>query len=172
MEVLLKYTKDDWKIFQSFLQKDLCKSTTMWYERAWVNVILWFTIAVVFLTFFQSTSEFSWPTASIVVFFFIFLFTQVILSGIKLKKLSAPSNEGIFIGEHCFKFDEKGVHSRGKGYSASHSWSVVKRAVKTDVAIYLFLDNAYIFPSSQLEDPDKFYEYVGSQIELYRANKN
>ncbi|UHQ53848.1 MULTISPECIES: YcxB family protein [Microbulbifer] len=166
MEQVFRYQREDWEKFQSFLEKDLCRSTKMWHERPWFNVTLWFIIALVFLTFFQDGSEFSWPTAGIVGFFFILIFTQVILAGLKLKKLCAPSEEGMFIGEHRFKFDEEGIHSQGKGYSATHNWSVVKRAVKTDGAIYLFLDNAYayIFPLSQLEDPGKFYDYVDSKI--------
>ena len=163
MEQIFKYQKEDWQIFQSYLEKDLCKSTKMWYESSWFNMVLWFIIALVFFTFFQVTSEFSWPTAGIVSFFFVFIFGQLVLNGLKFKKLCSPSKEGTFIGEHRFKFDEEGIHSEGDGYRAIHNWSVVKRVVKTDKAMYLFLDSAlaYIFPLSQLEDPEKFYEYIG-----------
>ncbi|WP_075186168.1 YcxB family protein [Teredinibacter haidensis] len=168
MEQTFRYEKEDWKKFQSYLEKDLCKSKKMWYETLWFNFVSWFGIAIVFFSFFQSKSEFSWATAGIVSFFFVFIYAQLILTGIKFKKLCAPSDKGSFIGEHRFKFDESAIHSEGSGYTAKHNWSVIKRVAKTNDAIYLFLDNAYayIFPVSQIEDPDKFYEYVSAKINV------
>lgn len=168
MEQIFKYEKEDWKIFQSFLEKDLRKSTKIWHEKIWINFILWFVIALVFFTFFQSKSEFNLATAGIVTFFFMFIFAHVVLAGLKFKRLCAPSEDGCFIGEHRFKFDEETIHSKGRGYKASHDWSLIKRAVKTDEVIYLFLDNAsaYIFPFSQVEDPETFYDYVGSKTNV------
>ena len=140
----------------------------MWHENLWFNLFAWLVIATVFLLFFQSESEFSWATAGIVSFFFIFIYAHLALKGIQFKNLCAPSNDGSFIGEHRFKFDESGIHSKGAGYAATHNWSVVKKVVKTSDAIYLFLDNAnaYIFPVAQLEDLDKFYEYVSAKISV------
>ena len=115
IEQIVRYEKEDWKKFQSFLEKDLRKSTKMWYERIWFNFILWFVIALVFFTFFQSRSEFNWATVGIVRFFFIFIFAQVILTGLKFKKLCVPSKDGSFIGEYRFKIDDEAIHSEGKG---------------------------------------------------------
>ena len=174
MENIFKYEKEDWVKFQSFLEKDLCNSTKLWYEKLWFNFILWFVIAVVFFTFFQSSQEFSWATAGIVSFFFIFIFAQIILNGIKFKGLCAPSENGSFIGEHRFKFDDEAIHTEGNGYKASHDWRVVKRINKTDEAIYLFLDNAYayIFPLSQIADVDSFYSYINSRINVTKSSNS
>lgn len=168
MEKIFNYKKEDWHIFHSYLEKDLCKNNKMWYEGFWFNMGLWFIVAFVFFTFSLVASEFSWPTAGLVAFFFVFIFSQLVLNGIKLKKLCSPSEEGTFIGQHRFKFDEEGIHSEGDGYHAFHNWSVVKRVVKTDKAIYLFLDNAlaYIFPLPQLEDYENFYEYIEAKVNV------
>ncbi|RBP48813.1 YcxB family protein [Arenicella xantha] len=168
MEKTFKYEKEDWQKFQSYLETDLCRSKKMWHESVWFNLISWFVIAIVFFTFFQSKSEFSWATAGIVSFFFVSIYAQLVLTGIKFKKLCAPSEKGSFIGEHRFRFNESSIQSEGLGYTATHDWSVVKRVAKTNDAIYLFLDNAvaYIFPLSQIEDSGQFYEYINTKINV------
>lgn len=172
MELILRYEKDDWKNFQSFLEKDLLKSTKMWYDRAWFNVALWFVIAFAFFTISENVSEFDWITAGIVSFSFIFIYAQLLLTGLKFKKLCAPSENGSFLGEHRFRFDENAIHSEGKGYKANHNWSVVKRIARTNDAIYIFLDSAYayIFPLSKIEDPEQLYDYASSKINTTRLS--
>lgn len=169
MEQVFNYTVDDWKKFQSFLEKDLCKSeSTKWYKEAAYNIILWCVIAIFFFILFRNFNEFSWLTAGIVAFFFVSIFVYVILTAAKFKKRCAPSPEGIFIGEHSYAFDDDGIHTKGRGYSATHNWSIVQRAVKTDEAIYLFLDSAYayIVPLSQISEPEKFCAYLSSKLNV------
>lgn len=167
MEKTFRYEKEDWKKFQSYMEKYACKSNKMWFESLWFNFFSWLVIGFVFFSFFQSKKVFDWPTAGIVAFFFILVYAQLILSGMKVRRLCAPSEGGLFIGEHRFKFDENCIYSEGSGYTATHNWSVVKRIIKTDEAIYLFLDNAYayIFPLSQIEDFDCFYTYICAHID-------
>ena len=71
MELSIKYEKDDWEAFQSYLEKDLCESTKSWHESMWANFVIWLLIAFVFFSYLQSDLGFSWPTAGIVSFFFI-----------------------------------------------------------------------------------------------------
>ena len=173
MKQVITYSKGDWEKFYAYLEKDLCLSTKMWYEALWFKTILWLIVVSVFFVFFQSNREFSWPTASIVAFIFLSIFGQAVLGGIKFKSLCAPREDGTFIGEHRFTFDDESILSEGKGYRATYDWSVVKRIAQTDGAIYLFLDNAnaFIFPWSQLENPETFYSYLSSQTVNTRANE-
>lgn len=145
----------------------------MWYESIWFNFSSWIVFAIIFLTLFQDINEISWSTAGFISIFFIFIFTQFILTGLKFKNQCAPSERGIFIGEHRFKFDENSIHSEGIGYNATHDWSIVKRLEKTSEYIYLFLDNAhtFIFPLCQIEESAKFYDFISSKINIKNSPK-
>jgi len=172
MELNIRYEKDDWIAFQSYLEKEMCKSTKSWHDSMWVNFVIWLVIAFTFFSYFQSGLTFSWSTAGIVSFFFIFIYAQIFLSSIKIKEAFRPLEGGTFLGEHQFTFDNEYIHTKGKGYKASHSWGVITRLKKSDEGIYLFLDSAYayIFPLSKLENPDQFYQYVTEKINVTKSS--
>lgn len=168
MEFNFVYTKDDWIKFYAFLQKDLCKPSEVWYVSAAKNIALWFAIALIFFLFFQKIDEFSWSSAGIVSFFFALIAAEITFTALRYKKRSAPSESGIFIGSHAFKFDESGILTSGKGYSAGHDWSAIQRVVRTDGAIYLFLDTAYgfILPLSQINNVEELYEFINEKVSV------
>lgn len=166
MELNINYEKEDWKDFQSFLEKYLCKEAKAWYDSFWFNMAVWFVIAFVFFTFFKSGVEFSWATAGIVSFFFVFIYMKMILVAKKYKKAFEPLSGGVFIGKHDFVFGDDGFSSKGNGYNGFHNWGLIKKIENTEKAIYLFIDSAYafIFPKSKLNDPDEFHRFVLSKV--------
>lgn len=167
MKIRVRYDKEDWEKFQAFLVKDVRRTTKTWWDSAWFNFISWFVIAFLFLTVFQTMTEFSWPSAGITGLLFTYIYVQFVLNGIRYKRDYAPSEHGTFIGEHVFNFSDDTIQSSGKGYEASHSWDVVKRVERTSDAIYVFIDTAYayIFPAAKLADPDNFYHYVSQKAD-------
>jgi hypothetical protein len=162
MEITVDLGIQDWKKYQAYIEKNISSKTKMWFDSSWFNTILWFVIAIVFFTFIQGTDKFNWPTAGIVTFFFVFIYIQLLFSGIKFKKGFEPLEGGSFCRRHIFKFDDNGIHSEGDDYQCSQRWSLVQRIERTDEAIYIFIDSAmaYIFPTQQLENPDEFYEFI------------
>ncbi|MCF6262972.1 MAG: YcxB family protein [Xanthomonadales bacterium] len=167
MDISIKLEVEDWYQFQSYLAKELPKAVKSWTNSFWFGLIVWAAIAILFMSVSQITSEFHWPTASIVSVFFILLFALYIFNLIKFKKACAPSEAGAFIGDHQFVFDEEGIKSQGYGYEGKHSWLLVQRIERTNGMILIFLDTAYafVFPESKLEDPEQLYNYI---IEQYK----
>jgi len=165
MEISIKLEAEDWCQFQSHLEKELPKTVKSWTNSFWFNIVLWAVIAFIIISIFQNTSQIHWPTAGLASVFFIFLFALFIFNLVKLKKAYAPSESDVFIGEHYFLFDEKGINTKGQGYAGRHSWSIVKKIERTNGMILIYLDTAYayMFPESKLDDPDQLYSYINEQ---------
>ena len=162
MEISIKLEIEDWKIFQSILEKELPKTIKSWTNSFWFNLVLWAFIAFVFLTIFNNVNKIHWPTAGFVSIFFILLIGLFFFNLSKIKKAYEPSKCGIFFGEQRYIFDEKGIKTKGQGFEGYHDWSIVQKIDRVNNMILIYLDTAYahIFPEEQLENPDKFYEYI------------
>jgi len=170
MEITITLDVEDWKKFQSYLEKELPKKVKSWTDNTWFIIILWTTVVFVSMALFQYVGELHWPTAGVVAFFFVLLIAQFVFNLVKFRKAFAPSETGAYVGEHHFRFDEEGIKTRGDGYEAIHRWPLVQRIERADGAIYIFLDTAfaYIFNEAKLGDPESFYNYI---IGLYEKNK-
>lgn len=83
----------------------------------------------------------------------------------ELRRKCEPSDEGIFVGEHKFIFDEEGIQSQGKGYKSSLAWSVVRKIERGRgmILVYQDTENAYVFPESKLDNPNEFYNFITEQ---------
>ena len=165
MDISINLDVEDWYRFQSYLERELPKTKKSWTNSIWFNLVLWAVLAFFFISIFQNTNEIHWPTAALVSGFFILLFILFLFNMAKLKKAYAPSQTGVFIGEHQFVFDEEGIKSNGQGYEGKHSWSLVQRIVRSNGMILIFLDTAYayVFPESKLENPEQLYNYINEQ---------
>jgi len=167
MDISIKLEVKDWYQFQSYLEKAIPKTAKSWTNSFWFNLVLWAVLAFFFMTIFQNTGEVHWPSAGVASAFFIFMFILFIFNLNKFKRACAPSENGVFVGEHRFVFDEEGIKSKGQGYEASHSWSLVQRIERTNGMILIFLDTAYayVFPETKLKNPEEFYNYINEQYE-------
>jgi len=165
MDILIKLEIEDWNQYQSYIEKELSKSVKSWTDSFRFNLVLWGVTGFILMSIFRNLSEIHWPTVGVVSVFYILIFILFIIKLAKLKKAFAPSETGVFFGEHQFVFDEEGIKSKGHGYEGKHSWSVVQRIERTNGMILIFLDTAYayIFPVSKLDNPDKLYNYINEQ---------
>lgn len=162
MEVEITLKKEDWGTFQSFLENEISKSESSKSDSFGGQFVVWAFLGAAFIAVFQSISQFHWPTASAVAAVFAIIFGLYIYNLNKLKRLFAPSESGPFVGTHKFKINEEGIYSEGSGYKGFHSWSVVKRIIRGNGMIVVFIDTAfgYVFPESQLSNPDQFFQYA------------
>lgn len=162
MEISIKLEVQDWSKFQSHLEKELPKTVKSWTNSSWFNIILWAVIAFAFMSIFEYIGEIHWPTAGFVTVFFVLFFALFLFNMAKLKKAYAPSENGVFVGEHTFVLDDEGIKSKGQGYEGNHAWTIVKRIERANGMILIYLDtaNAYVFPENKLENPDLFYTYI------------
>ncbi len=169
MDILIKLNLEDWYKFQSYIEKEIPKTVKSWTNSSWFKVVLWAVIAFFFMSLFQNTGKIHWPTAGMVSAFFILLFTLLFFIMSRIKKAYAPSENGVFIGEHLFSFSEEGIKSKGQGYEGSHDWSLVQRIERANGMILIFMDTAYayVFPESKLEEPEEFYKYINEQHKKY-----
>ncbi len=165
MEIIITLEKDDWKRFQSHIEKELPKSVRFWTDSFLFNfiigAILVFTITIVIDNF----HKFHLPTAVTVgSFSIVFLFLSIINS-IKLRIAYSPSKSGIFIGKHYYVFDDYGIMSQGGGYKNRYAWYVIKKIERSNGMIFIYLDTAHalVFPEKKLENPDEFFSYINEQ---------
>lgn len=170
MEIEIDLEKEDWRRYQSYIEKQLWTQRKDWAEALWVNIVVWALIAALLMTLFHSFSDFNWPSDLFV--FAIFLLVAVIYfhKVYKLRKAYEPMESGIFCGRHKFVFTDEEILSEGEGYQGRHAWKIVKRVERGNGIILIFLDtiHAYVFPEAKLAKPDEFYEYVSWR---FRATK-
>jgi magnesium-transporting ATPase (P-type) len=166
MEIQINYELSDWKSYQSHLERKLCKDGKVWWESMWVNIILWFIIAIVFFIYFQSNTAFSWPTAGVVAFSLITFFGIFLSNGIKLKKACQPSETGSFLSAHSFVINDQGISSSGEFYESQHKWEAIQRYEYTDDAIYLYIDsiNAFIFPRQKVQEYESLLKIIEKNV--------
>lgn len=114
MDISFILEVEDWYRFQSYLEKELSKTVKSWTSSFWFNLVLWAVLAFFLMSVFQHIGEVHWPTVGVVSAFFILMFVLFIFNLTKLKKAYAPSEAGVFIGEHQFVFEEEGIKSKGR----------------------------------------------------------
>ena len=165
MEIQINLQKEDWKNYQSYIEKTLPKQKKTWMDSFWVNMFVWMLLVIMFMDIFQSFSYFHWPTAISVSVFFILIFALFIFNMFKIRKAFEPLESGVFCGKHKFKFTDNGIASEGDGYEGNHSWKIVKRIERAQGMIMIYLDTAYayVFPESKLDNPDEFYSFISEQ---------
>lgn len=166
MELEIEYELSDWKTFQEFVEKRVCKESKAWWDSIWVKSLLWFMLAFVFFMFFQSDAGFEWPTAAIVAFVLLYFFALTILDGVKAKRACQPADGGAFLRRHKFIINDEGITTTGTDYEAKHSWAIIQRFEKTEKAIYLFIDSvhAFIFPLSKVESPEELLAVINKNV--------
>ncbi len=170
MKFSINLEKNDWLLFQKYLEKELPKSVKIWADHFLFDIALVAILIVsIFLTF-DTFEQVHLPTAFATSIIFITYFIFLIISGIKFRIAATPAEDGIFIGLHLFIFDENGITSSGEGYEGFQSWSIVKKIVRTDGMILIFLDTAYafVFLEDKLDNPDELYN---TAIQFYNAKK-
>ncbi len=165
MEIEIDLQKEDWKLYQRYIEKELPKHHKIWMDSFWVNLFVWMVIAIVFMAVFQQISHFHWPTAISVTVFFVLISALFFFNMLKIRKAFEPLESGVFCGSHKFIFSSQGIVSEGNGYKGYHSWEIVKKIERTSGLILIYLDNvyAYVFPEIKLDNPDEFYHYILEQ---------
>jgi len=165
MEIQINLQKEDWKLYQSYIEKELPKQQKTWVDSFWVNVFVWMVMGIIFMTIFQNLSHFHWPTATLVAIFFVLISALFFFNMFKIRKAFEPLENGTFCGSHKFTFTPEGIASEGKGYEGHHSWEIVKKIERAPGMILIYLDKAYayVFLESKLDNPDEFYNYISEQ---------
>lgn len=166
MELEIQYDLSDWKSFQDFVEKRICKESKAWWDSAWLSFLLWFVVALVFFAFFRSDASFSWPTAAIVAFVLLYFVALLILNGVKAKRACQPAEGGSFLRRHKFLVDDDGITTIGADYESKHKWAIVQRVEKTGQAIYVFIDSihAFIFPLSKVASPEELLAIIDRNV--------
>lgn len=166
MELEIEYDLSDWKNFQEFFGKKVCNEARAWWDSMWVNAAIWIVVALVYYAFARSGTDFSWPTAFIVIFFLLLIFGFLVLNGVKMRQAVRPSQGGIFLRRHKFQVNDDGIAVTSAGYEAKYDWTAVRAVEKTDNAIYLFIDsvNAFIFPLSKVGDANELMSVIERNV--------
>jgi len=165
MDIQITLEKEDWKRYQSYIERELPKHLKTWMNSFWVNMLVWMIIAFIFMSIYRQFTSFHWPTAISVGIFFILIAALFFLNLFKIRKAFEPSEKGSFCGEHFFKFTDQGIESKGSGYKGSHSWAIVKKVERVQGMILIYIDTAYafVFPESKLIDPDGLFKYISER---------
>lgn len=159
MNVTLKLELEDWRQFQSFLEKDLQKSVKSWWNGHWFTFLFSVSLCLAILLALEAFGGIHWPTAGSVALLLAMVIGLHVAHLFKLRQAFSPSDSGIFVGEHRFDFGEDGIKIAGQDYETWLSWDRVQRIERSDDMIMIFLDTAfaYLFPVSKLDDPDGLY---------------
>ena len=169
MHIQITLDKEDWKSFLSHVEKELAKNTKNWTDSILFNVAIWAIIAFTIMFLIKRSGEVHWPTASGVAALFVIFIIIFFARMVKLRNASAPSEDGIFLGEHEYIFDDDGINSKGKYYESSHKWASVMKIERANGIIIIYLDTlfAFILPEKKLDNPNKIYEFICGKYKKY-----
>lgn len=164
MQIEIDLDQSDWSRYQTFVEKTLPAESKKVPSKRWMNVLLW-ALTILFLLALNFIERFDWPTAIFVSLVFISFFSALVVQLKDARKAFEPAVDGVFCGRHKFMFTEEGIASSGRGYHGLHSWNLVKKVVRAEGMILIFLDTifAYVLPESKLPNADELYEYVTRQ---------
>ena len=164
MQIEIDLDQSDWSRYQTFVEKTLPAESKKMPSKRWMNILLW-ALTILFLVALNFIERFDWPTATFVSLVFISFFAALVVQLKDVRKAFEPAPDGVFCGRHKFTFTNEGIASSGRGYHGLHSWKLVKKVVRAEGMILIFLDTifAYVLPESKLPNPDELYEYVTRQ---------
>lgn len=168
-------TADDYKRYCKFA---IARSTPVKDEAKGlkpflVNLIIWFVIAVVLVSVFQSKdfslSKFHWPTALLTLLPFL-VFIGVFISYLKkIEKNSKPKENGLMLGKRVIEINDSGIKDTNSFGSSLYKWQALEEVVTHEGNVYLFLDTmlAQIIPSSAFENEAEIEEFTKNVDKLH-----
>lgn len=164
MHIEINLDQSDWSRYQTFVEKTLPAASKNAQSKRWLNVLLW-VLTIGFLLALNFIERFDWPTATFVSLVFISFFGALVVQLKDARKAFEPAVDGVFCGHHKFTFTEEGIATSGHGYHGQHSWDLVKKIVRVEGMILIFLDTiyAYVLPESKLANADALFDYVTRQ---------
>ena len=164
MQIEIDLDKADWARYQTYVEKTLPAEAKPAVNKRWHTILIW-VLTIMFLLALNFFEHFDWPTAMFVAAAFVALFGVLLIQLASTRKAFEPAADGVFCGHHRFSFTSEGIASSGRGYRGLHSWNLVKKVVRAEGMILIFLDTifAYVLPESKLENPVALFEYVTQQ---------
>jgi|GEM_PF-1413038 len=147
-------TKKNYTDYADFIIKKLCAPKDNKGLGFIKNVIAWFVLTVVFMTFFQvksiRLSDFHWPSGLIVAVPFLILIIVFLYNNHKLKKQSIPNENGVMIGNKTIEFQVDGICETNHLGHYFYKWQAVEGIEENKGDLYIFVDKllALIIPAS------------------------
>ena len=120
----------------------------------WVNLTIWFLLAIVFMFAFQALStkdfNFDMPTAIVVLLPLLVGVGIYFYEMLKLQKNTLPKVDGFLLTESTLEIKEDGIHASNKYAKSFFKWEAIESVSKNGDVHYLFLDSVYaiIVPNS------------------------
>lgn len=165
MEILINLDKEDWRKAIGYLGCEIPRANRSFGKDFWFGFLYMMVAGFSAVLMYKFVNGFHWPTAGVSFVLLVFILVFFCLNYKRNKKAFEPSDEGTFVGEHKFIFDEKGIQLRGKSYESKYAWSAIKKIKRVQGMILIYHDtaNALIFPENKLSNPDEFYNFITEQ---------
>ncbi|BED90725.1 hypothetical protein PspMM1_31930 [Pseudoalteromonas sp. MM1] len=147
-------TKKNYTDYAEFIIKKLCAPKDNKGLGFIKNMIVWFVLAFVLMTFFQAESirlsDFHWQSGLIVAVPFLILIIVFLYNNQKLKKQSIPNENGVMIGNKTIEFQADGICETNHLGSYFYKWQAVEAIEENKGDLYIFVDKllALIIPAS------------------------
>lgn len=149
----INITKKNYLDYSDFAVKRLLKSEP---KKGYVflkNMILWFVLAVIFMTVFQIKSipfsSFHWQSSLITTAPFVIFISAFLFNIKKFKRLSIPKENGLMLGNKTIEFRSEGINEINSFGHCFYKWEIVESLEENKDDIYIFVDKvlALIIPS-------------------------
>lgn len=164
MEFQIKLTRDHWRKFLSFVNKEAWCRT--WIARIPGNVFVWIVVGIAVAAAFNQFSDLHLPSVVLIACVFFAVMSLAYFSGLQAKKFMEPESHGIILSPHVLRITDDEIHLKGDGYSQRFSWELVQRIERSLGMIYIFIDTAYaiLIPANQLDNPDEVQSFLQQRL--------
>lgn len=147
-------TKQDYLEYSKFAVSRLCNAKSKASSSFLKNMIIWFVLAVTFMSVFQLKSirfnDFHWQSALITAIPFSILLIVFLYNINKFKRLSIPNDNGLVIGKKSLEFQADGITEINTLGHCFYKWEAVEVIEEYKGNVYIFVDklSALIIPAN------------------------
>jgi len=158
IELKFSITEDDWKEYNSFITKRLCKKSSN-IKTTFLELLIMF---VMMLFAFYSLSFFDIKTKPItaitfVIIGFLYYYIASIIRSKNFIALSLPKKEGSLLSENSFIIDSESIKITSKNSNAAYPWEKIYEVIDNNNHIYLMADTLFgiILPKDKFKNADE-----------------
>lgn len=168
MNIKIKYEKSDWKAFRKCLKGMISTPRRSLLDRIVPAIAFWMVMGIIATFYYEKVTMFHIPTAILSIVLMMAVFVSQSYRVKRRLKFYEPSENGDFLGEHEFQFEETSFKTISRSSECQYKWDVVLKIERAEGMIMLFVDSAraFILPENQLDNPDDIYQKL---IEFSRA---
>jgi YcxB-like protein len=159
ISVSVETVASDWKEFQSDWMSNATSNTSVSWRPIVIGIFFGAAVAFVYIEFRPTLH---WPTALAVAILSLALIATFLRVFARAMKAAIPREDGIFLGQHTYRFASDGIFTSGMNCRCEYRWALVNSVRETKNLIIIMVDSAaaVIVPKRDIADAAGLLKFI------------